>query len=497
MPVVSLIGKKLDLLTHKYRPTSGSGFKCHPEQAARFKQWVQDFMNFSQHSAKSPNHSDYYDTSSDSCDAAVQQVVNKCALLTGPPGVGKTSLVYSIAEELKLHVVESHASEKRDSKLFTMLKLANQKGKINPIAKLFQAAAAQKDKASGGDGGSRRKRRKLSEPNEPVVPQESQRLSLSGDTSIVLFDDVDVVFEEDGPFLKSLVEFIRDSKRPVVVTATQSIDQIRKVLVQFEHIHLAQPSIVDCGNLLKDICKREHFNKLSKSTRCHAIAGELDCDIRQCLNRIHFYGDSADKIEPTYSNSEPFLTDLAKLNLDDIESNKVTLDCYTTSSLLDLMDSRFRLEARTTLRERWLEGRPSIRNENPGFNHDLGEQIQEAILELAKHLYPNEAIAPGDCIERDRKNLRTRNEFLNLSQLINEKIKSRIEPPEKEFFTDIVPSFCDLVIMDSDKRSCQPNGINSRRSRRLLSYLDSISVYLEPADLQFISQVYKSSDEIG
>jgi replication factor C subunit 1 len=66
----------------------------------------------------------------------------RAALLTGPPGIGKTTTAHRVAAELGYTVVESNASENRSSKdVLSLLDRCGKSGTIAEIAKVCRTAA--------------------------------------------------------------------------------------------------------------------------------------------------------------------------------------------------------------------------------------------------------------------------------------------------------------------------------------------------------------------
>ncbi len=133
--------------------------------------------------------------------------IRNTILLVGPPSCGKTAAVYACAEELGWNVFEVYPGlGKRGGTHLDDLIGDVGKNHTLPQPLLFQ--------------------RGRSEPPSPV----KRRTTTTADTfdkipeteihpqSAVLIEEADVVFADEAGFWPSVVAFIRDSRRPVIIT---------------------------------------------------------------------------------------------------------------------------------------------------------------------------------------------------------------------------------------------------------------------------------------
>lgn len=108
--------------------------------------------------------------------------IPKFLILYGPSGSGKTSAVYAAAAELGAYTFELNPSDKRSSK------------------KLFEKL--------GGMGKSH------------LVHRAGAQDERFKQQSVILLDEVDVLFEEDQSFWAGLDRFVETSRRPVIMTCS-------------------------------------------------------------------------------------------------------------------------------------------------------------------------------------------------------------------------------------------------------------------------------------
>ncbi|PCH41200.1 hypothetical protein WOLCODRAFT_16953 [Wolfiporia cocos MD-104 SS10] len=166
--------------------------------------------------------------------------IHNTILLHGPPGSGKTAAVYACAEELGWDVLEVYPGIGERSGA-DLNKLVGEVGKNHlvkqtqrqPKLNFFGLSSSQASDASSNisqprQPGRRRFNRVDSENTEkepdfsgapsPHNTDDTSAQSPSVSQCIVLFEEVDILFESDTNFWPAMINIIKDCRRPVVMT---------------------------------------------------------------------------------------------------------------------------------------------------------------------------------------------------------------------------------------------------------------------------------------
>ncbi|CAG0915641.1 unnamed protein product [Notodromas monacha] len=170
--------------------------------------------------------------------------------LHGPPGVGKTSLVYFAAKEAGMTVLEINCSTKRSGKIV--------------LGKMREATLSH---------------------------HLGDEANLSG--CIVLLDDVDIVFEgEDDGFLAAVETFAEETKRPIIMTSSSA-----KVSVSghFGMLLVNVPAIssADLGTFLAGVYRGEIGDSCDQdvgATVCEELAEYCRGDPRKAMSELQAFG---------------------------------------------------------------------------------------------------------------------------------------------------------------------------------------------------------------
>lgn len=101
--------------------------------------------------------------------------------------------------------------------------------------------------------------------------------------SLILFDEIDVVFREDVGFWAAINHFIKRSKKPIVLTTNDEFLQ-EKINLNIEKIDFNRPRIDASVRFLKSVAKAESA-RLDTPT-AYKILKECKCDMRRALFQL-------------------------------------------------------------------------------------------------------------------------------------------------------------------------------------------------------------------
>ncbi|KAK7830018.1 hypothetical protein U0070_003473 [Myodes glareolus] len=241
-------------------------------------------------------------------------------LITGPTGVGKTAAVYACAQELgfkrsgrqilsqlkeatQSHQVDKQGVNSQKPCFFNNYNIGKSPKKLNSPGKVV---TSPRKLPPSSPKGSKQKRAfppktlanyfKVSSKsknnedagvfmgnNKEFGAEESNKKNA---TSLILFEEVDVIFDEDAGFLNAVKTFMATTKRPVVLTTS---DPTFSLVFDgcFEEINFNIPSLLNVASYLQVICLVENFRTDLKDFVTLLTANA--CDIRKSILYLQFW----------------------------------------------------------------------------------------------------------------------------------------------------------------------------------------------------------------
>ncbi|CAH0761154.1 unnamed protein product [Diatraea saccharalis] len=339
--------------TDKYKPMSSKELIGNFEATKELKKWL---ISWTENDIKTKKHdnidsdsSDFYYSDTDSKDSV--KFTNNLLILNGPVGSGKTSIVYAVATELAIKVLEVNASSKRTGKIMLQdLQEATQSHKVNrgktssqensqKCSEVIEVKVSTKHKKRGRP---KKPFQKSMKKKESVVSNDmaSQSQSSQDNTrtcmSLILIDDADIVFEQDDGFCSAIVQLVHCSKRPVIlITSSTSCLHLQRFLQTAKNINIRplQPKML--GMWLDIMCLVEN-NKCLPGLGAQLL-DYFHGDIRKSINYLQFYFP---KDNLTNDNLIPQCNDL-KFNVDDENSSMSWTDRETIEEKNDGANSNY------------------------------------------------------------------------------------------------------------------------------------------------------------
>ncbi|MFH1394513.1 MAG: replication factor C large subunit [Candidatus Micrarchaeota archaeon] len=200
------------LLTEKYAPKSVDSMIGNDDARAYVKQWMLN------------------------CLAGNKR---KALIVHGPPGIGKTTLAYALAEQYDLEVIEMNASELRNKKRV-----------------------------------------------ERVLAGATMASTLTGRGKLLLIDDVDVLAgRKDSGGGSAIAAVLKDGNVPAIVTATDIWDKkVAPIRNSCEAVALKKVGKIPIKKLLERVAKKEGIEM--SEPEIDGIATESAGDVRSALNDL-------------------------------------------------------------------------------------------------------------------------------------------------------------------------------------------------------------------
>ncbi|NPA62869.1 MAG: replication factor C large subunit [Methanococci archaeon] len=204
----------------KYRPRSLKDVAGHEKVKEKLKTWIESYLK-----GENP----------------------KPILLVGPPGCGKTTLAYALANDYGFEVIELNASDKRNS------------------------SAIKK-----------------------VVGHAATSSSIFGKKFLIVLDEVDGISgKEDAGGVSELIKVIKKAKNPIILTANDAYaTSIRSLLPYVEIIQLNPVHTNSIYKVLKKIAQKEGLDVDDKTLKM--IAQHSAGDLRSAINDLEALALSGD-----------------------------------------------------------------------------------------------------------------------------------------------------------------------------------------------------------
>ncbi|KAI7694982.1 P-loop containing nucleoside triphosphate hydrolase protein, partial [Hortaea werneckii] len=252
--------------------------------------------------------------------AAEGAKLSNAVLLSGPHGCGKTAAAYAVAKELEFRVFDISSHERRSGK-----DVIDKVGDMteNHLVKHHGTADAgelsanedtnkerldeafQRDLASGRQGKMSGffKPKGDSAPKPPIAPNKSKGNSKATtleavqkalkkspkdqQQSLILLEEVDVLFKEDKDFWSTVLKLVISSKRPFIMTCNDEDLVPLQAMNLHAILRFTPPPLHLSTNLLLLIAAAE--GHLLKRKAVHTLLDAKDQDLRASLMELDFW----------------------------------------------------------------------------------------------------------------------------------------------------------------------------------------------------------------
>jgi DNA polymerase III delta prime subunit len=226
------------------------------------------------------------------------------AIISGPHGSGKTAAVYAVAKELGFEVFEINSSSRRSGKDIlervgdmTRNHLVQHHSRAPSGTETDAEDELAKDLKSGKQGmmttffkpkaTATTTEPSLKKANKEIKAKEDSKSAKSQKQSLILFEEVDVLYEEDKQFWATLMSMVAQSKRPFIMTCNDE-NLIPIQSLNLHGIFRFSPPPID---LALDLCVLIAANEGHALRRAavEALYKSRDHDLRATITELNYW----------------------------------------------------------------------------------------------------------------------------------------------------------------------------------------------------------------
>ena len=238
------------LWTAKHAPQTMEEIIGNGTVVKKLVQWLSDWD-----SVILKGNSKEMDTSSYKGGRTIENVNARAVLISGPPGIGKTSTVRLIAKLNNYKTFELNASDQRNKGI------VNQK--VGFLMNNFTLSSCEE----------------------------------SNSKNLIIMDEIDgMAGNEDRGGISALIDIIKKTKIPIICICNDHQSQKLKSLIKSCYdLKFSKPDKRQISKRLIEICKMENFDVESNAVEylCESVGN----DIRQCLNFLELWSRKSNDLK--------------------------------------------------------------------------------------------------------------------------------------------------------------------------------------------------------